>query len=121
MNSYKDLQIYRTAFGLAKDVHLLTMQLPKHELFELGSQLRRSAQSVRANIVEGYGRRRYKNEFLKFLHYSESSLLETESHINMIYELYQLEASQELLNNYKQLGQQLHKFIQYVENQWRSD
>ena len=30
-----------------------------------GSQIRRSSKSVVSNIVEGFGRRRYKNEFIK--------------------------------------------------------
>jgi len=42
--------------------------LPKFEMYEEGSQIRRSAKSVAANIVEGYGRRRYKQEFIRFLY-----------------------------------------------------
>jgi len=84
MKSYKELHIYQEAFSLAKEVHLMTMELPKHELYELGSQVRRSAQSVRANIVEGYGRRRHSADFTKFLCYSHASLLETISHLEML-------------------------------------
>jgi len=32
----------------------------------LGSQIRRSADSVVSNIVEGYGRRMYKAEYVRF-------------------------------------------------------
>ena len=67
MKSYKDLDIYNLSFQYAIEVHHITLELPKHELYELGSQLRRSSKSVVANIVEGYGRIRYKQDFIKFL------------------------------------------------------
>ncbi|MCX6171922.1 MAG: four helix bundle protein [Flavobacterium sp.] len=48
----------------------MSLLLPKYELYELGSQLRRSSDSIVTNIVEGYGRKRYKSDFIKFLVYS---------------------------------------------------
>ena len=52
---------------LSVDIHRMTlMKLPKFEMFEEASQIRRAIKSVRSNIVEGYGRRRYKQEFVKF-------------------------------------------------------
>ncbi|WP_282016598.1 four helix bundle protein [Marinifilum flexuosum] len=88
MKSYKDLEIYKLSFQLALDVHKLTLTLPKTEQYELGSQVRRSAQSVRANIVEGYGRKDYRTEFVRFLVIANASLLETESHLEMLCEIY---------------------------------
>lgn len=38
MNSYKDLDIYKLAYRLAIDV-LVTMTLPKYELYEQGNQV----------------------------------------------------------------------------------
>ncbi len=73
MNSYKDLDIYKIALTLFYEVHPSSLLLPKHELYELGSQLRRSSDSVVSNIVEGYGRKRYKAEFIRFLVFSHSS------------------------------------------------
>jgi four helix bundle protein len=46
-------------------------------MYELGSQLKRSSDSVVSNIVEGYGRRRYKADFIRFLVFSYASCLET--------------------------------------------
>ena len=121
MNSYKDLDIYRNAVTLAKEVHFMSFKLPKYELYELGSQVRRSGQSVRSNIAEGYGRRKYKLEFLKFLTYAEASLLETESHLEMITDLYQIEGNSQILEQYHQLGKQLNSFISYVESNWKTN
>jgi four helix bundle protein len=63
--SYRDLEIYRLAHALAVDVHVASLALPKYELYEEGSQVRRAAKSTPANIVEGFGRRRYKAEFIR--------------------------------------------------------
>lgn len=46
---------------------LYVVKTAKHEMYELGSQLRRSSDSVTTNIIEGYGRKRYKADFIKFL------------------------------------------------------
>ena len=65
MKSYKDLEVYKIGLELFFIVHPSTLKLPKYELYELGSQVRRSSDSVVSNIVEGYGRRRYKADFIK--------------------------------------------------------
>jgi four helix bundle protein len=56
MNSYKDLEIYKLAFEFAVRVHRESLKLPGFELFEQGSQVRRSTKSVKDQIAEGYGR-----------------------------------------------------------------
>ena len=63
--NYKDLEIWQIAKELSIEVHKMTLTLPKFEMYEEGSQIRRSSTSIRSNIVEGYGRRRYKNEFIR--------------------------------------------------------
>ncbi|MEA3479502.1 MAG: four helix bundle protein [Bacteroidota bacterium] len=60
--SYKSLEIWKLSRQIALDIHRLSTSLPVHEKYELGSQIRRSSASIRANIVEGYGRRRYIKE-----------------------------------------------------------
>lgn len=66
--------------------HHLSLTLPKQELYEEGSQIRRSSKGVCSCIVEGYGRRRYKNDFIKFLVYAQASCDETELHLNFIHD-----------------------------------
>ncbi|HKK44690.1 MAG TPA: four helix bundle protein, partial [Balneolaceae bacterium] len=79
--SYKKLQIWRLSRELSISIHKMTMALPKFELYETGSQIRRSSKSIRSNIVEGYGRRRYKQDYIKFLIYAHSSVDETRDHL----------------------------------------
>lgn len=103
--SYKDLEIYQLAYKLAIEVHHLSLSLPKYELFEQGSQVRRSSKSIKDNIAEGFGRRRYKDEFIRFLIFSQSSCDETISQLNMISDIHFLEKPlSELINEYEVLG-----------------
>ena len=76
--SYLKLEIWKLAQELVIEIHRMTINyLPKYELYEEGSQIRRSSKSVKSTIVEGYGRRRYKQEFIKFLVYALASNDET--------------------------------------------
>jgi four helix bundle protein len=118
--SYRDLEIYAISFKLAIEIHHMTLKLPKYELYELGNQIRRSSKSIVANIVEGYGRKRYKSEFIRFLIFAHSSCDETISHLTMIHEIhFKDDDIIELINQYDQLGKKIHSFISYVENNWK--
>jgi hypothetical protein len=64
---YRKLEVYRRSRQLSVQIHKMSLGLPKFEMFEVGSQIRRSAQSVPANIVEGFALRNYKQEFIHFL------------------------------------------------------
>lgn len=122
MKSYKDLDIYKIGLDLFYVIHPSSLKLPKHELYELGSQVRRSSDSVVTNIVEGYGRRKYKADFIKFLIYSHSSCLETINHLEKISKLYPetIINIDELIINYEGLGGKLFNFIKYVEENWNN-
>ena len=103
------------------ETHPNSLLLPKYELYELGSQLRRSADSVVSNIVEGYGRRRYKNEFIRFLIFSHASNDETINHLEKIIVLYpNLNNNfKGLIDGYNILGAKLNRYIQHIENNWK--
>ena len=119
--SYADLEIYKEGLGLYIDIHKLTLNLPKFELYELGSQLRRSADSVVSNIVEGYGRRRYKAEFIRFLVFSHASNLEVSCHLEKVMILYpHLNITVfEMIERNDQLSRKLYKFLEFVETSWK--
>jgi four helix bundle protein len=121
MKSYKDLEIYKLSYDLAVKVHRMTMKLPKHEMYGEGSQLRRSSKGIPACIVEGYGRKKYKAEFTKFLIYSHASCDETILHLNLLKETNDLDQNgmQFFLEAYDELGSKINRFIQYVEREWK--
>lgn len=90
MKSYRDLEVYQESKQLVAEVHRVSLTLPKFELYEEGSQIRRSSKAVTIAIVEGYGRRRYKADFIKFLIYSQSEYDETIEHLNFLFETFSL-------------------------------
>jgi four helix bundle protein len=120
MKSYKDLEIYQEAKALAVNVHQCSMSFPKFELFEEGSQVRRSSKAIAALIAEGFGRRRYKAEFIKYLVYALAECDETMVHLDFLHETgsMKVEAYRELTNRYDQLGRRLNKFTQWVVRQF---
>ena len=121
MKSYRDLDIYKESYTLALDVHKLSLKLPKHEMYETGSQIRRSSKSVSANIVEGYGRKRYKTEFIRFIIFAHSSCDETIVHLSFIRDLYDKlgNETERLIEKYIELSKKISKFIDYVEKEWK--
>jgi four helix bundle protein len=121
MNSFRDLEIYRLAFDLAVRVHKESLKLPKFELFEQGSQVRRSSKSIKDQIAEGYGRRRYKAEYIKFLTYSHSSCDEALSQLELLVVLYpEMSEFSTLSTEYATLGRRINRYIDYVDNNWRT-
>lgn len=122
MKSYKDLEVFSLGLELFYKSHSYSLKLPKYEMYELGSQLRRSSDSVPTNIVEGYGRKKYKADFVKFLTYSYASCLETVFHIEKIAKLYPdiIENEQEFISKYNELSAKIYNFIKYVEENWKS-
>ena len=114
VQSYRDLEVYQLSFAGAVKVHEMTMGLPKHELYEVGSQIRRSAKGIPANIAEGFGRRRYKNEYLHFLTIALASCDETQVHLEMLHATAGLDDSthESLSSLYSTLGRKLNRLVQ---------
>lgn len=118
---YKDLEIWQLANYLVVSIHDMTLyQLPKFEFFETGSQIRRSSKSVKANLVEGYGRRYYKKDFIHFLIIAQASLDETHDHLDTLFKTKSLTDQNEYEKNkliIEELGRKLYHFIRTVRNQ----
>src|SRR3954451_6495311 len=115
MKSYRDLEVYKESKQCAITVHKMTLKLPKFELFEEGSQIRRSSKAVTSLIVEGYGRRRYKADFIKYLVYSHSECDETMLHLDFLFETQSLTDTTEfeqLKTAYSLLSRKINNFIQ---------
>lgn len=121
MKSYRDLEVYKESKRLAIEIHKISLLLPKFELFEEGGQIRRSSKSVTSMIVEGYGRRRYKADFIKYLVYAQSECDETIVHLDFLYEAQSLkdkDCYQKIHIEYDMLSKKINRFIQWVEDNW---
>jgi four helix bundle protein len=89
-------------------------------MFEEGVQIRKSSKTVKACIVEGYGRRRYKQDWIKFLIYSLSSNDETLDHLENLWDTKSLIDElkyQQLHEKIIRLGKMTNAFLQSVEKQ----
>ena len=118
--SYQKLQIWQLARELTTEVHNMTLKLPKFEQFEEAQQIRRAIKSVRSNIVEGYGRRFYKQDYIKFIIYALSSNDETIDHLDILFETKSLSDEkyyQELRKKLETLGRKINNFLQAVERE----
>jgi four helix bundle protein len=118
--SFRDLEIYRISSDLAVKIYIKSLELPSQDKFEAGSQIRRSSQGIKDAIVEGYGRRKYKNDFIKFLVYAHASSLEALSQAEFLHQVHADEGWKIIASELDKLGSKIHNFITYVENHWRT-
>ena len=120
MSGYEDLEIYNLAFDYALQVHEASLKLPNFELYEQGSQIRRSSKSIKDQIAEGYGRRKYKPDFITFLIYASASRDEVKSQLKMLVSLYpKITDFERLIEPYQKLSIKINNIITYVENNWK--
>lgn len=117
---YKDLEIYQLAFEIAVDIYKLRMQLPYPDKFETGGQIRRASQSIKDTIVEGYGRKRYKADFVKYLVYSHASCLESISQSDFLHAIHPQKGWEDISKRLEALSIKVYNFLKYVETNWKT-
>jgi four helix bundle protein len=122
--NYKDLEIWQLSREVVIELHKMSLELPKFEMFEEGNQIRRSSKSVKSNIVEGYGRRNYKNEYIRFITFALASNDETLDHLEILFETGSLTDKifyDNLHSKIELLGKKINRFLQSVQNEHLSD
>jgi four helix bundle protein len=122
--NYKDLEIWQLSREVVIELHKMSLELPKFEMYEEGSQIRRSSKSVKSNIVEGYGRRNYKNEYIRFITFALASNDETLDHLETLFETGSLNDKDfydNLHNKIELLGKKINRFLQSVQTDHLSD
>lgn len=117
--SYKNLEIWKLAREVVVEVHQMSLKLPSFELYEEGQQIRRSTKSVKSNIVEGYGRKKYKQEYVRFVIYALASNDESIDHLETLFETGSLkdeEVFRGIHQKMNRLGKMINNFLQVLEN-----
>lgn len=84
ISSVGDLDVYKKLCDLATKVHELTLKFPQFELYELGSQLRRSSNSAPANLAEGFNNK-HINIYLEGISRAQGEIRETIHHLKMAF------------------------------------
>jgi four helix bundle protein len=115
--SYKTLQVYQRAHAFGVTCHRVSLELPKYELFESGSQLRRAGKSISANIVEGYGRKDYPADYRRFLTIALASNDEACEWLRFIEDCHPEHAARarELAQESDEIGRMLNRFVQSLD------
>lgn len=113
MESWKELEVWKKAHGLALRIYQLTAGFPTVERFRLTDQLCRAAASVPANIVEGQARQTTK-EYVHFLYNARGSLEETRYHLLLAKDLELLDSDvyASLEREYETVSKMLNGLIQ---------
>lgn len=112
MKSYKELTVWQKSITLCEKIYRITESFPKHELYGLTSQIRRSCVAVPSNIAEGQ-RRGHKAEYVQFLRiaYGSASELETQLLIANNIGYLSKEKYQELNNLLEEILKMLNKLL----------
>jgi four helix bundle protein len=118
----EDLQVYQISMKLADEVHDLVIEWDNFHKFSTGTQLVDAADSVSANISEGYGRFHYKDH-KNFLYFSRGSLSETKTWITKAFnrKLIKEDEFANLMERYNSLGIKLNNYINSIGNSGNSN
>lgn len=111
------LQVWQKAIQFALFVcQKVIGKFPDSEKYALSSQIRRSAQSIPANIAEGHGRFYYQDN-VRFAYISRGSLEETYSHLIFAHEMGYVpqEQFQEASQKYSELLKMINGYINYLK------
>jgi len=113
VKSFRDLEVYKLAREVSKEIYLLTKSFPRDETYSLTDQIRRSSRSVGAQIAEAWGKRRYENHFVSKLTDADSEQLETQHWIEIAGECEYIgtSTSVSLLNKCESIGKMLFSMI----------
>lgn len=84
--SYIDLDVWKEARFLSKDIYLASGKFPGDEKLGLTSQIRRAAISIPSNIAEGCGRQHPK-DCIHFFYISRGSIYEVETQLFLAFDL----------------------------------
>jgi four helix bundle protein len=81
--AHTNLEVYKKSYALVLEAYKITKALPESEKFNLISQLRRAALSVRLNIAEGSSRKS-PIERKRFYEIARGSVIEIDSALDVV-------------------------------------
>jgi len=114
---FRNLIVYKKAFALAMDIFNISKEFPKHELYSLTSQIRKSSRSVCSNIGEGYRKRLYEAHFISKSSDADMENTETQVWLDFAFacEYITKETFANLNNRSEEIGRLLNHMMQHPE------
>lgn len=116
--TFRDLTVWRKAHELVLEIYKLTEVFPKHELYSLTSQLRRSAVSVPANIAEGHKKAGLADK-IRFFNIAQGSLEETRYYLILANDL-RYGKTENLESSLDEVGRLLFSYSRSVRSRLRT-
>ena len=84
IRSFEDLKVYQKLCELHLEICKESLKFSKFEIYELGSQIRRSSNSAPANLAECWNNK-HTNIYLEGINRSLGEVQETKHHLNIAY------------------------------------
>ena len=111
----EELQVYNLSMEIAEKIWLLVIKWDFFNKDTIGKQLVRAADSIAANLSEGYGRFHFK-ENTNFCYYSRGSLSETRTWLTKAHnrKLISDEAFELFDNEINNIGVKLNNYIKSI-------
>lgn len=114
---FTQMPVWQKAMEIGVRVFFLSNELPKKEDYALTAQIRRSAESISANIAEGFGRSSTKDK-AQFYRIARGSAFETKSHLiygNLV-GYFNKEDIDEIIRNIHVLLRQINSILKYLKS-----
>lgn len=118
VESYRELEVYKLARQLSKEIFEVSKNFPKEEMYSLTDQIRRSSRSVGAQIAEAWAKRKYEKHFLSKLTDVDGEQQETQHWIETAVDCSYITntESQNLLEKYSSLGKMIGSMMKKSAN-----
>jgi four helix bundle protein len=118
----EELQVYQLAMDLGESIWEIVIVWNYFEKDTIGKQLVRAADSVAANLSEGFGRFFYK-ENKQFCYYSRGSLFETKTWLTKAKnrKLITEDQFESFTKDIDLIGKKLNSYIKSIGNQSNQD
>lgn len=113
VKSFRELEVYKLAREVSKDIFILSKDFPKEERYSLTDQIRRSSRSVGAQIAEAWAKRRYEMHFISKLTDADAEQLETQHWIEVSEESHYIDSETRdlLLFKCESVGKMIYSMI----------
>ncbi|MBE8725022.1 four helix bundle protein [Flavobacterium hungaricum] len=115
INRFEDLEIWKEARRLAKEIHLIAIHTELRSDLRFKNQIKDSSGSVMDNIAEGF-ERDGNLEFRQFLSIAKGSAGETRSQLYRVFDFEYIseEKFEALKKDYENLSGKIKNFITYL-------
>jgi four helix bundle protein len=113
----EELQVYNLSMEIAEKVWLIVIKWDYFNKDTIGKQLVRAADSIAANLSEGFGRYHYK-ENVNFSYYSRGSLFETKTWLTKAHnrKLIPNDSFESFITEIDNIGIKLNNYIKSIGN-----